>query len=103
MGDQRVAHGLMGDPSRQLPRPAGGRDDEALLDRQQLGGGPAALLQGPVGDHTDRPLGQEPIGQGLELGPSGSGQAGTEGNQDIGAGEGGRGRGQPVRAGQPIK
>jgi hypothetical protein len=52
---------------------------------------------------ADRPLGQEPVGQRLELCPSGAGQAGAQGDQDLGAGEGGRGRGQPVRPGQPIE
>jgi hypothetical protein len=69
------------------------------LDGQEVGGGPAALLQGPVGDHTDRPLGQEPIRQRLQLSPADAGQTGAEGNEDIRAGEGGRVLGQPVRAG----
>jgi hypothetical protein len=103
MGNQGVAHRLVGDPGRPVIRPAGGAPDQPLLDGQEVGGGPAALLQRSVGDHADRPLGQEPIRQRLELGPSSPGQAGTEGDQDIRTGEGGRGRGQPVRAGQPIK
>jgi hypothetical protein len=100
---QGLAHRLMGSHGGLLGRPAGGGLDQLLLDRQEVGGGPAALLQGPVGDHTDRPLSQEPVRQLLELCPSGAGQASSEGDQDIGAGEGGRGRGQPVRAGQPIE
>ena len=103
MGGQGLAHRLMGGDGRLLARPAGGAGDQPLLDREQLGGGPAALLQGPVGDHADRPLGQEPVRQLLQLGPSGAGQAGAEGDQDVGAGEGGRVLGQPVRAGQPIE
>jgi hypothetical protein len=71
MGGQGVTHRLMGDHGRVLVRSAGGADDEALLDGQQVGGGPAALLQGPIGDHTDRPLGQEPIRQRLQLARSG--------------------------------
>jgi hypothetical protein len=103
MGGQGVTHRLMGGDRRMFLRPAGGADDETLLHRQEVGGGPAALLQGPVGDHADRPLGQEPVGQLLQLDPSGTGQASPKGDQDVGAGEGGRGRGQPVRAGQPIE
>jgi hypothetical protein len=76
---------------------------QPLLDGQQVGGGPAALLQGPVGDHANRPLGQEPVGQFLKLGPSGGGQAGAQEDQDVGADEAGRVLGQPVRAGQPIE
>ena len=103
MGGQGLAHRLMGGHGRLLARPAGGAGDQPLLDRQQVGGGPAALLQGPVGDHADRPLGQEPVRQLLQLGPAGAGQAGAEGDQDVGAGEGGRVLGQPVRAGQPVE
>jgi hypothetical protein len=102
MGGQRVAHHLMGGHRRLLPRSAGGPGDQPLLDRQQLWGGPAALLQGPVGDHADRPLGQEPVRQLFQLGPGSTGQAGAEGDQDIRAGESGRVLGQPVRAGQPV-
>jgi hypothetical protein len=65
--------------------------------------GRSALLEGSVGDHADRPLGQEPIRHLLEFGPSGPGQAGAQGDQNVLAGEGGRGRGQPVRASQPIE
>jgi hypothetical protein len=57
--------------------------------------------QGPVGDHAHRPLGQEPVRQALELSPSGAVQA--QGDQDVLAGEGGRGRSQPFRAGQPVE
>src|SRR5215218_2865041 len=52
---------------------AGGGRDEPLLDGEQLGGGPAAFLQSPVGDPADRPLGQEPVGQLLQLRPSSPG------------------------------
>jgi hypothetical protein len=103
MGGQGLPHRLMGDPGRLIPGPAGGAGDQPLLDCQQVRGGPAAVLQGPVGDHADRPLGQEPVGQRLELGPSGAGELAAPGDQDIGAGEGGRVFGQPVRAGQPIE
>jgi hypothetical protein len=99
---QGLAHRLVRGDSRLLVRPASGAGDQPLLDRQQLGSGPAALLQGPVGDHTDRTLGQEPIGQLLKLGPFGAGQPCAEGDQDIRAGEGGRGRGQPLRPGQLV-
>jgi hypothetical protein len=103
MGGQGTAYRLMGDQGRVLAGPAGGAPDQPLLDRQQVGSRPAALLQGPVGDHTDRPLGQEPVGQRLQLGPPGAGQPGAQGDQDIRAAEGGRVLGQPVRAGQPIE
>jgi hypothetical protein len=93
----------MGHHGRLLTRAAGRGGDQPLFDREELGGGPAALLQRPVGDHPDRPLGQEPVRQLLELRAGGPGQAGAEGDQDIKTGEGGRGCGQPLRAGQPIE
>ena len=76
-GGQSIAYRLVGDPGRLLSRPAGGACDQPLLDRQQLRGGPAAFLQGPVGDHADCPLDQEPIRQLLQLAPSGAGQTGA--------------------------
>jgi hypothetical protein len=103
MSGQGLAHRLMGDDRGVLARPAGGAGDQPLLDAKEVGGGPAALLECPVGDHADRPLGQEPVGQGLEFCPSGAGQAGAQGDQDVGAGEGGRVLGQPVLAGQLIE
>jgi hypothetical protein len=103
MRGQGLPHHLMGGHRRLLAGPARGAGDQPLLDRQQLRGGPAALLQGPVGDHADRPLGQEPVRQLFQLGPGSTGQTGAEGDQDIRAGEGGRGRRQPLRAGQPIE
>ena len=80
MGNQGLAHRLMGDHGRLLACPASGTGDQSLLDRQEVGGGPAALLQGPVGDHADRPLGQESVSQRLELSPSGPDQAGADGD-----------------------
>jgi hypothetical protein len=65
MGGQGFPHSLMGDDRRLFLRPAGGGVDQPLLDGQQVGGGPAALLQCPAGDHIDRPLGQEPVRQPL--------------------------------------
>jgi hypothetical protein len=103
MRGQGVAHGLMGSHSRLLIGPTGHPLDQPLLDREQLRGRPAALLQHPIGDHADRPLGTEPIRQRLQHGPSGSGQPGAEGDQDVRAGEGGRVLGQPLRAGQPVE
>jgi hypothetical protein len=100
---QGIAHRLMRDERRLLARPVSGAPDQLLLDRQQLRSGPAALLEGPVGDHADRPLGHEPIRQRLQFRPSDPGQAGAQGDQDIRAGEGGRVLGQPVRPGQPVE
>jgi len=67
---QGLAHHLMRDHGCLLARPGSGGRDQLLLDAKQVGGGPAALLQGPVGDHTDRPLGHEPVRQLLQVGPS---------------------------------
>jgi hypothetical protein len=75
MSGQGVPYRLMRGDRRMFLRPAGGADDETLLDRQQVGGGPAALLHRPVGDHTDRPLSQKPIRQPLQPTPSGPRQA----------------------------
>ena len=83
MGVQGITHRLVGDHGQLLARPASGVGDQSLLDRQEVWGGPAALLQGPVSDHTDRPLGQEPIRQLLELGPSGAGKTAAQGDQDL--------------------
>jgi hypothetical protein len=103
MGGQGLTHGRMGGNGGVLAGSAGGALNQPLLDGQQVRGGPTALLQGPVGDHADRPLSQEPIRQLLQHGPSGAGQPGAEGDQDLRAGEGGRVLGQPLRAGQPVE
>jgi hypothetical protein len=103
MGGQGLAHRLVGGDRRLFTCPAGGARDQPLLHGQEVGGRPAALLQGPVGDHADRLFGQESVGLRLQLGPSGTGQTGTQGDQDIRSGEGGRGRGQPLWTGQPIE
>jgi hypothetical protein len=80
MSGQRIPHRFMGGDRRLFARPAGGAGDQSLFDRQQLRGGPAALLQGPVGDHADRPLGQEPVRQLFQFSPTSSGQTGAEGD-----------------------
>jgi hypothetical protein len=103
MGGQGIAHGLVRSHGGVLARPASGRGNQPLLDAQEVGGGPAALLQGPVGDHTHRLLGQEPVRQGLKLCPADAGQAGAQGDQHVRSAEGGRVLGQPVRAGQPVE
>ena len=103
MGNQRLVYRVVGGDGGSLPCPVGRAGDRPLLDSEEVGGGPAALLQGPIGDHADRPLSQEPVRQLLQVCPSDAGQAGAEGDQDVGAGEGGRVLGQPVRAGQPIE
>jgi hypothetical protein len=100
---QGVPHRLMGGHGGLFVHAVGGAGDQPLLHGQQLRGGPAALLERPVGDHADRPLGQEPVRQGLELGPGRAGEAGAEGDQDIRVAEGGGVLGQPVRPGQPIQ
>jgi hypothetical protein len=46
---------------------------------------------------------QNRSGQVLELGPVGAGQLAAEGGDDVLAGEGGRGRGQPGRTGQSLE
>jgi hypothetical protein len=61
MRGQGLAHGFMGGDRGLFGRSAGGVGHQLPFDGQEVGGGPAAFLQGPVGDHTDRPLGQEPI------------------------------------------
>jgi hypothetical protein len=103
MGGQGRPNGLVGDHGGLLAGAADGRGDQLLLHGEELGGRPAALLQRPLGDHGHRPLGQEPVGQVLELGPGGTGQLAAEGGDHVRAGEGGRLGGQPVRTGQPIE
>jgi hypothetical protein len=73
MSGQRGPDGLMGHHGGLLAGAAGGGGDQPLLDPQQLRGGPAALLQRPVGDHADRPLGKKLVGQVLELDSAGAG------------------------------
>jgi hypothetical protein len=99
MGGQRLPDGLVGGHARALACAVDRRGDQALLDAEQLGGGPAAFLERPVGDHADRPFGQEPVGQGLQLLPVGADQAGDH----IFAGERGRQGSQPVRADEPVE
>ena len=57
------ADGVMANHGGPLPDPAGGGSDQPLLHGQQLRSGPAALLQRPLGDHADGPLGHEPVGR----------------------------------------
>ena len=80
-----------------------GSADQALLDGQQLGGGPATLLHRSLDHHGHRLLGQEPVGELLELSPGGAGELAAEGSDHVVAGEGGRGRGQPVRTDEPVE
>jgi hypothetical protein len=96
-------HGVVGHHRRLLVGAAGGGSNQPLLDGQELGGGPAALLQRPIRHHGHRPLGTEPVREALELGPADADQLAAEGGDDVLAGEGGRGRGQPVRTGQPLE
>ena len=49
---------VVGDHRGLLAGAAGGGGDQPLLHGQELGGGPAALLQRPIGHHGHRPLGQ---------------------------------------------
>jgi hypothetical protein len=99
---QRCPHRVVGDYGRLLVGAAGGGRDQPLLDGQELGGGPAALLQRPICHHADRPLGTEPVSEIFQLRPAGPGQLAAEGGDDVLAGEGGRGRGQSVRTCQPV-
>jgi hypothetical protein len=103
VGAQRRANRVVGRDGGLLAGAVPGGDDEPLLDGQQLRGGPAALLQRPVGHHRDRPLGEEPVGQLLQLDSGGAGQLAAEGGDHLLAGEGGRLRGQPGRPGQPVE
>jgi hypothetical protein len=103
MGLEGGPDDAMPDHRRLLAGAAGGRSDELLLDAEEFGGGPAAFFQRPVGHHGHRLLGQEPVGQALQVGPGGAGKLAAEGNEDFLAGEGGRGRGQPGRAGQVLE
>jgi hypothetical protein len=57
VGGQRPPYRVMGNHGRLLVRSAGGALHQLLLDRQQVRGGPVALFQGSVGDHTDRLFG----------------------------------------------
>jgi hypothetical protein len=52
-----------------------------------------SILPSRLATEEPRPLGQEPVGQGLQFCPSFLAQASAQGDQNIGAGEGGRGRG----------
>ena len=103
MGLKRRPDGLMRHHGGLLAGPADGRGNQPLFDSQQLGGRPAPLLQRPLGDHGHRPIGQEPVGQLLELGPGGPGQLAAQGGPAVQAGAAGRQGGQAVRAGQPIQ
>jgi hypothetical protein len=82
--------------------------NQTLLDLEQFGGGVVALPDGVLADHTDGTLGEEPIGQLLQLG--GADRAGGLGGQPppdraqhLPAGERGGQRGESFWAGQPVK
>jgi hypothetical protein len=94
---------VVGHHRRLLVGAAGGGGHQPLLHAQQLGGGPAALLQRPIRHHRHGPLSTEPISKVLELGPADADQLATKGSDDVLAGEGGRGRGQSVRTCQPLE
>jgi hypothetical protein len=94
---------VVGDHGRLLLGAAGGGGDQPLLDGEEFGGGPAPFLQRPIGHHGHPPLGTEPVSEVLELDPAGAGQLAAQGSDDVLAGEGGRLRGQSVRAGQPLE
>src|SRR5215217_2855902 len=76
-------HSLVADHGGPLAGAAGGDGDELLLDPEQLRGGPAALLQRPIGDHADRPLSEELVSQVLELGSGGPGQLAAEAGEHL--------------------
>jgi hypothetical protein len=100
---QRGTDGVMADHGGLLAGAAGRGSNQPLLDPEELRGGPAALLQRPLGHHGYRPLDQEPVGQLLELGPGGTGQLAAEGGEHVLAGERGRLSSESVRAGQPLE
>ncbi len=84
-----------------LGDPATGR---AVLSAHHAGLAEAVgYLDGHLGARRGHSGVQHVSGQGLELGPSGAGQAGAQGHQDIRPGEGGRPPRQPVRASQLVK
>jgi hypothetical protein len=83
-------HGLVVDHGSLLADAADRDRDQLLLHCQELGGRPAALLQRPLRHHGYRLLGQEPVGQLLQLGSGGAGELAAEGCDYVLAGEGGR-------------
>jgi hypothetical protein len=103
VGGQRRPHRVVTDHGGLFAGPAGGGSDQPPFDPEELRGGPAALLQRPVGHHRHRPFDQEPVGQPLQLDPAGAGEVAAERGDDVLAGEGGRLGGQPVRTGQPVE
>jgi hypothetical protein len=103
VGSQGGPDGLMARHACVLAGAVDRGRDQPLLHGQELGGGPAPLLHRPLGHHRDRPLEDEPVGQLLQFGAGGAGEVGAEGGQHLGPTEGGRGRGQPGRANQPVE
>jgi hypothetical protein len=103
MGSQGRPDGVVGDDGGLLAGATDGGGDQPLLGGQQLRGGPAALLHRPLRHHRRRPLPKEPVGQLLKLGPGGTSQLAAQGGDHLLGREGGRGRGQPSRTGQPVK
>jgi hypothetical protein len=62
VGGQRGPYRVVGDDGGLLAGAVDRGGDQPLLDPEQLGGEPAALLQRPLGHHADRPFDQKPIG-----------------------------------------
>jgi hypothetical protein len=88
----------VGDDGGQLTRPAGGGDlDQPLLDGEQAGMDQRCSSRVRSAT-TLTARSARTVGQLLQLGPSGAGQSSAEADQDVEAAEGGRGRGQPIRA-----
>jgi hypothetical protein len=97
------SHRIMGDHRGLLISASRSGDDQPLFNAEELGGGPAALLQRPIGDHGHGPLSTKPVHEFFKLGPADADQLAAEGGDDVLAAEGGRGRGQPRRTCQPLE
>jgi hypothetical protein len=74
VGGQGGPDGVMANHGRPFAGAVDRGGDQLLFHAEEFGGGPAALFQRPLGHHGHRPVGQEPVGQPLQLGAAGAGQ-----------------------------